>query len=728
MSLKVYVESLKEYGPLTSEELTRLGKILLKECNDEGIFPTEEEIREAKNTLLWHHQKYVVGLVYTEMSCYRNVPHDEMTLLSAGNDGLMKAIEKWDYKKGALTTYSRRSIQREIRTCIHSMLSKDEYDDSKFAAAPSSYVPAEVSEETKRLLNLAKNLTFKDVKTQFILQSLTRQYLYTSAAPEEITASIMRKLKISKETLAEHMELIKKALQEAVSSAEFSKESDVDISDFMKLLSSISSGETKVLEMKQADYGKLFDVEEGILSGTPSVEKLWKFGKFSLFQRNFKQFYQTACEIKSVPCYKYVLRFLLQEFGITLGEANEKKLFSLEGDWGLAVQSYDLPETDLTGVAMSETDCHKLMKYLCLKVEEDFRSSGLTLPKGAWTTHFKNNIVNALKSTQLNELALVYHMNLDTYLAFRMKVLKIRQMDFLDREFLFTYFVLKYADSCQMYDWVNAYEKLVELYGATESALPEADTEFTSTISLSENYFLSFETGGRLKPEYYEVFFTEKLGELETFFQQTYLLSSQNTLRTFQKEFEKQWTKLWIHFTDEKYDEIVEMVRENKETQTKKYLIDTAKMMHYLYGYGSDRLKAKDFKALRKNRETEDFLCSEIFDDTMITNNRIIQFGKLGNLERRNMLLTVLFLNYTFQLNEPDYSLLTYTERVQEFKYMTAGPLAKCGFMILHPSNAYDHFLLLLLTCKNPLDLFRHIWHLKTNELMKVTKNDELTR
>ena len=68
------------------------------------------------------------------------------------------------------------------------------------------------------------------------------------------------------------------------------------------------------------------------------------------------------------------------------------------------------------------------------------------------------------------------------------------------------------------------------------------------------------------------------------------------------------------------------------------------------------------------------------------------------------------FLNYVYLGGLPS----SYEMRVGEFSYNVTDLLNQCGFMSLHSASAYDTFLKLLLSCEDPFELFRFIWHKKT--------------
>ena len=104
--MKMYLKEIEEYKMLTPNEEIELAK----EIND--------SIPEAKEKFINANYRLVVSIAKK----YRKENVDMLDLIQAGNIGLIKAVEKYDYKKGfKFSTYAtwwiKQSITRYIDDC-----------------------------------------------------------------------------------------------------------------------------------------------------------------------------------------------------------------------------------------------------------------------------------------------------------------------------------------------------------------------------------------------------------------------------------------------------------------------------------------------------------------------------------------------------------------------------------------------------------------------------------
>ncbi|WP_434799099.1 sigma-70 family RNA polymerase sigma factor [Terrisporobacter vanillatitrophus] len=105
-AMKMYLKEIEEYKMLTPNEEIELAK----EIND--------SIPEAKEKFINANYRLVVSIAKK----YRKENVDMLDLIQAGNIGLIKAVEKYDYKKGfKFSTYAtwwiKQSITRYIDDC-----------------------------------------------------------------------------------------------------------------------------------------------------------------------------------------------------------------------------------------------------------------------------------------------------------------------------------------------------------------------------------------------------------------------------------------------------------------------------------------------------------------------------------------------------------------------------------------------------------------------------------
>lgn len=105
-AMKMYLKEIEEYKMLTPKEEIELAKEI------------DESIPEAKEKFINANYRLVVSIAKK----FRKESVDMLDLIQAGNIGLIKAVEKYDYKKGyKFSTYAtwwiKQSITRYIDDC-----------------------------------------------------------------------------------------------------------------------------------------------------------------------------------------------------------------------------------------------------------------------------------------------------------------------------------------------------------------------------------------------------------------------------------------------------------------------------------------------------------------------------------------------------------------------------------------------------------------------------------
>ena len=105
-AMKMYLKEIEEYPMLSAKEEVELAKAII------------DSSEEAKEKFINANYRLVVSIAKR----YRKESEDMLDLIQAGNIGLIKAVEKYDYKKGfKFSTYAtwwiKQSITRYIDDC-----------------------------------------------------------------------------------------------------------------------------------------------------------------------------------------------------------------------------------------------------------------------------------------------------------------------------------------------------------------------------------------------------------------------------------------------------------------------------------------------------------------------------------------------------------------------------------------------------------------------------------
>lgn len=134
--VKLYFESNKNVRLLTAQEEVNLSKRSLK-----GDI-------QARNTLVVHNQKFV----YVIAKNYRNKGLDFLDLIAEGNIGLIRAAERFDYKKGSkFSSYAGWWIKQGITNALATYSRTIRFPvDVHFSINKLEYVGAKLFQKLKR--------------------------------------------------------------------------------------------------------------------------------------------------------------------------------------------------------------------------------------------------------------------------------------------------------------------------------------------------------------------------------------------------------------------------------------------------------------------------------------------------------------------------------------------------------------------------------------------------
>ena len=482
----------------------------------------------------------------------------------------------------------------------------------------------------------------------------------------------------------------------------------------------LSSGETEELEEEQnLFYEWMQDTDKG--------ELFWNFDDtFADDKEKQEQFFRYLGEhVKSVPAYKYVLRYLMLRYKISIGEKNQRGLWKFleKGEWKVNTKvdrnmfwSKLKREAGQELSEFAEEDYVILLSTIYMNLKDEYPDG---LVKGAFTTYFYH-LIYKFSSAKLKDMALVFNMDLETYKLFKMKVLRKRDINFHDHDEVMIYLTLKYASECGM-DHYTAYKKMESMYPVVKMTTKEAKQQLAhlnekddSSIMLKERTVEMLEEGGKLKKSLKNVLFQEVNENLARDFENIDLLASAKTRRSIQKEFEEQWDQFFQYVKKYHQGNIDEKIREDKEHacpiernteeslspqsldyafderySSELYNLDRHKVFRWLYGNNVEhQITDKNGKNNRINDLSDDemvklvpmdqenegvyedfFLDSQEFLDTRIRDNDFYAatFTK-DETRQRNLLLTLGFLNYVAEpLNLNDEQ--AYNKKMTESDY-----------------------------------------------------------
>lgn len=759
--LNMYLKDIGKKPLLSDEEVKELA---------ERIADGDEE---AKQKLIEGNYRLVVSIA----KHYKGLGHDLMDLIQDGNSGLMKAAERYDHTKGfKFSTYATWWIKEAIKKTLssgkksywklveidavreHFLKTYNRMPSMEELAKETNYSERTIQnlfkleEEKQSMIRLDKPVADDEDKEMTLGDNVRAQ-------GRSVEDSVVEELRLKEwNTQVEGLEdteknrglkavwmYMQKVHEEESEEDELERLEDnikkkfnMTDKDFqnakIRLARMIDSNAGTPMTKREEKLYKLLVEEKDRLGENPSGETdyldelpekyEWIFADMEVDDLDFEietfidsqeetDFFEAVSKIRSTPPYKCIIRYLLAHYNIIISEKNEDRIWEVLSEIPeISVKEIKKKESELVSPALrkklenedcedvifSKEECKIFITLILKYLKEDYEICGITVKN--WTKYFKD-LLNELEGdkpssesknvTSLNEMALATDMDINTYYNFRKKLLKRREKDYLDKEFIYMYLTLKYARSCDMLNYKEAYDKLVEFYD--EISVTEAEVnagtmnDIEGSIIIGEKYLQKMEMFNDLKGKYKMKLFKEAIPELADMFKHIEILKQKGILRSDEKILNQEWNNL----------------EQNMETENR------TEILQYLYG---EKSKGKKDIALGKEYKNY-FIDSVEFAHTYIEDNTFSQFTSKGERNKRNIILTLVFLNLTFDLKAA--GCLDYAERVDYFEERVMESMAPCGFRILHSGSAYDTYLKFLLACPDPMELFRYVWRKKRN-------------
>lgn len=509
-----------------------------------------------------------------------------------------------------------------------------------------------------------------------------------------------------------------------------------DLRDEFELL---TTGETEILTQRQDEFYRLFSQIDEELD---DLEAVWEYDTDTFDVNEAKQlFFDKVGEIHSIPPYKYILKYLFLHYRLAINKEYETGFWNyLENDtWTIGrkisadevmsfreklIRAYE----ENISLYMDE-DYQMLLSVLVYYLQIEYQCNGIKR-EIKWTKYLKKMLFH-FEVKYLNELALALHMEYPIYRVFRKKVLKHSEMNFYDRESIFLYLVLKYGNVCGMYRFFDAYQMLNELY--PEKNTIENDVLPDTTKQIGQWFVDYLEEEGNLKEKYHKTLFTKWDEQLAGTLAMVDAVTRNNSKRSAQKVFAEQWMQLESFINKYEKERIFERILMDKMhdkgnvqlEHKRKYeselsYVGRQKIYEWLYGTNvitrveNRNIERKDHEMiLLGNGQKEYFLNSKTFLETRIRDNTFSAFP-LDEKRQRNLIMTLAFLNFVLESQTGGYLAESYQDRLADFEIFIFELFVPCGFALLHSGNDYDAFIKLLLSCDEPIELFKYIWRQKT--------------
>lgn len=304
----------------------------------------------------------------------------------------------------------------------------------------------------------------------------------------------------------------------------------------------IFSGETELLKQVQSEWYRLYEADEG--TQEEDIPQRWSYEQVL---EEPKIFLDAVKQIKNIPAYRYVINYLLLKTGLKVEKSVQRDF----ADFIAERKFYDASQVS------DKSDVQELWQVLSFRLDSLYSQNGYR-GNMDWIGFF-SELVESFSYDFLKRLALGVHMPLEDFEIFLTKVLKRSNINFYDRDEIFVYLTLKYADSCGYGAYYQAYERLCELYPIKEDIIEPPWPGWKDHLSTGR---LRNELQARVSRIGSSVF-EETNAELEDYLAYVAWLQSSKISRTAKERFHILWNGLKERW--EESGELTEIIRSERE-------------------------------------------------------------------------------------------------------------------------------------------------------------------
>lgn len=207
----------------------------------------------------------------------------------------------------------------------------------------------------------------------------------------------------------------------------------------------LSSGETKELEREQLDFNSIFEEYE---DEEDADLKIWNlYLEDNQIDRNqAKLFFDQVAKLKYVPTYKYVIRYLLLRYRISLGKTNMQEMWkyieentpdidmSLGKKKKAALLAKLQREEEEEASLFAKEDYDVLMSVVIQNMKEEFLQNGYA--KKSVRAKYFWDLIMQIDEVKLRELALGLNWDYKYFTLFRKKVLRKKEINIYNKFYI----------------------------------------------------------------------------------------------------------------------------------------------------------------------------------------------------------------------------------------------------------------------------------------------------